>query len=267
MRAAVLGSPINHSLSPVIHQAGYAAAGLTEWSYSKHEVTEDGLAAFVAELDSSWVGLSLTMPLKEVALRVADDVTPMARVLGAANTLTRRDDRWVADNTDAGGLVDALTEAGVCSGGRVAILGAGGTARAVLGAAAQLGAESVTVYARRSAAIDQLRPVADTLALPLVGEEWGQVSQAAEADIVVSTVPKGVADEVAIAWSPQAVLFDVLYDPWPTPLADAAENAGCLVIAGHELLLAQAVRQWKQFTGYASAPIEQMRAALREHLS
>ncbi|MGA8115750.1 MAG: shikimate dehydrogenase, partial [Actinocatenispora sp.] len=102
-RAAVLGRPVHHSLSPVIHNAGYAAAGLTGWRYDVHEVDEHELAGFVASLGPEWAGLSLTMPLKHVALRVADEVTPTAALLGAANTLVLRDGLRRADNTDAPG--------------------------------------------------------------------------------------------------------------------------------------------------------------------
>ena len=111
-RAAVLGKPIAHSLSPVLHQAGYAAVGLTGWEYTAVECAESELAGLVAGLDGSWAGLSLTMPLKEVALRVATAVSPLATALGAANTLVRREDGWYAENTDAPGMVDALRWAG-----------------------------------------------------------------------------------------------------------------------------------------------------------
>ncbi|MGH3712447.1 MAG: shikimate dehydrogenase, partial [Micromonosporaceae bacterium] len=146
-RAAVLGTPIKHSLSPVIHNAGYAAAGLTDWAYGAYECDEPALPGFVAGLDPSWAGLSLTMPLKEVALTVADEVSALARTLGAANTLYRRDGRWYAENTDAGGMADALRTAGLTAARRVSVLGAGGTARAAIAAAAELGATEVTVYA------------------------------------------------------------------------------------------------------------------------
>src|SRR5262249_9572538 len=91
-RAAVLGKPIGHALSPVIHNAGYRAADLAEWSYTAHECASEDLARFVAGLDAEWVGLSLTMPLKEVALDVADEVAPVAAAIGAANTLVRLPD-------------------------------------------------------------------------------------------------------------------------------------------------------------------------------
>ncbi|MGH3738607.1 MAG: shikimate dehydrogenase, partial [Micromonosporaceae bacterium] len=129
-RAGVLGTPIAHSLSPVIHNAGYAAAGLVDWRYTAHECDEAALPGFVAQLDYSWAGMSLTMPLKEVALSVADEVSPLAATLGAANTLVRRGDGWYAENTDAGGMADALRTAGLPAAKQVAVLGAGGTARA-----------------------------------------------------------------------------------------------------------------------------------------
>lgn len=272
-RAAVLGRPIAHSLSPVIHNAGYAAAGLVGWSYDAHDCGEAELAGFVAGLGPEWAGLSLTMPLKEVALQVADAVSDRAAALGAANTLVRRSDgTWWAENTDAPGMVDALRWAGVEKVGRVSVLGAGGTARAALAAAAELGAELVTVYARRSAAIDELAPVAAALGVRLAGAAWpaletgGDVARTdlGEADAVISTVPKGVADPLAdrVAWRLTTVVFDVVYDPWPTPLAAAAQRAGCRIVSGLDLLLAQAVHQFELFTG-VSAPVAAMREALQ----
>jgi shikimate dehydrogenase len=273
-RAAVLGKPIAHSLSPVIHNAGYAAAGLTGWSYTAHECAEQELAGFVATLGPEWAGLSLTMPLKEVALTVADQASQIATTLGAANTLHRRDTGWYAENTDASGMVDALRDAGVTAAERIAVLGAGGTARAALAAAAELGAE-VTVHARRPEAIEDLRGVADALGVPLAAAELthspgGTAADAelaggaaADADLLISTLPAGAADPI-VAWlglRPGLVVFEVLYHPWPTPLVAAAEAAGCTVVGGLDLLLAQAVRQFELFTG-VPAPVPAMRDAL-----
>jgi shikimate dehydrogenase len=260
----VLGRPIGHSLSPVIHRAGYTAAGLSEWSYTAHDCGEDGLAGFVAGLDPEWVGLSLTMPLKEVALDVADEVAPVAAAIGAANTLVRSPaGTWRAENTDAPGMVDALTAAGVSTVDRVSVLGAGGTARAVLAAARDLGAAAVEVYARRPDAVAELDPVAEQLGITLIGAGWDKATSAADADVVVSTVPRGVADPLAatMRWRPAGVLFDAVYDPWPTPLAAAAERSGCRIVSGLDLLLAQAVRQFELYTG-VDAPVAAMRAAL-----
>jgi shikimate dehydrogenase len=263
-RAAVLGQPIQHSLSPVIHNAGYRAAGLTAWSYEAYECGETDLHGFVAGLGPEWAGLSLTMPLKEAALDVADEVAPLAATLGAANTLFRLPDHtWRADNTDAPGMVDSLRAAGVVRVEHVVVLGAGGTARAALAAARDLGAPVVTVYARRLSAIEELTTVADDLGLALIGAGWTEAKRAGDADVVISTVPRGVADDLAgrVEWHAGAVLFDALYAPWPTPLAAAADKAGCRIVSGLDLLLAQAVRQFELFT-HVDAPVAAMRDAL-----
>jgi shikimate dehydrogenase len=261
-RAAVLGKPIAHSLSPVIHNAGYAAAGLDGWAYTAIECAESELADLVAGLGPEWAGLSLTMPLKEAALVVADSVSPVAAAIGAANTLVRDERGWCADNTDAPGMVDALAAAGVVTAAEVAVLGAGGTARAALGAAGDLGGR-VTVYARRREAIAALAPVAAAFGIELAAAGWDEAAACAGADVVISTVPKGITDELAttVEWRPSVVVFDALYDPWPTPFAASAARAGCPIVSGLDLLLAQAVHQFERFTG-APAPINEMRRAL-----
>jgi shikimate dehydrogenase len=259
--AAVLGKPVEHSRSPVIHNAGYAAAGLTHWQYQKIECDRDALRDLVTGLGPQWAGLSLTMPLKEVALTIADQVDPFAAALGAANTLVSRQGRWHAYNTDAPGMVRALREAGVSTVDRVAVLGGGGTARAAIGAAAGLGA-AATVYTRRPEAVRELQPVADAMGVELTGRPWSELAECVGAGVVLCTVPKGVADPLAsAAFSSDTVLFDVVYDPWPTPVASAALAAGCRVVSGLELLLWQAVAQFELFTG-VSAPVASMRAAL-----
>jgi shikimate dehydrogenase len=160
-------------------------------------------------------------------------------------------------------MVDALLAAGLSTVDSFAILGAGGTARAGLAAARDLGAVAVTVYARRPAAIDELVPVADDLGLTLIGADWADAAAGGECAVLLSTVPKGVADPLAevVRWRPGAVFFDAVYDPWPTPLAAAAEQAGVAIVSGLDLLLAQAIRQFELFTGVA-APVAAMRDAL-----
>ncbi|AVT40335.1 shikimate dehydrogenase [Plantactinospora sp. BB1] len=264
-RAAVLGKPIAHSLSPVIHNAGYTAAGLTGWSYTAIECAEAELPDLVAGLGPEWTGLSLTMPLKEAALAVAGEVSPVAAAIGAANTLVRRQDgSWAADNTDVPGMVDVLTGAGVPAGAEVVLLGAGGTARAALAAAVELAARRVTCRVRRPAAGAELARLAGVLGLRFEIAQWAAPTERDGADLVISTVPKGAADGFAAAagsWRPETVFFDVVYDPWPTPLAAAAAAAGCRIVSGLDLLLAQAVGQFEQFTG-VSAPVHEMRSAL-----
>ncbi len=260
-RAGVLGKPVGHSLSPVLHNAGYAAAGLEGWSYDATECGEAELADLVAGLGPQWAGLSLTMPLKEAALEVASTVSPLAAAVGAANTLVRREDGWHAENTDVPGMVAALRAAGVRQPKSLAVLGAGGTARAALGAAAELGVRRVVLFARRPEAIEELNPVAEALKVSLSGMSWNGAARCGLHDVVISTVPKGIADGLRVQWRPQTVLFDVVYDPWPTPLAEAAENAGCHIVSGLDLLLEQALGQFELFTG-VPAPREAMREAL-----
>jgi shikimate dehydrogenase len=257
----VLGKPIGHSLSPVIHTAGYVAAGLVGWSYTAIECAEAELPDLVAGLGPEWAGLSLTMPLKKAALAVAGEVSPVAAAVRAANTLVRHPDgSWYADNTDVPGMVASLQEVGVTSVRSVAVLGAGGTARAALAAGQALGATSVIVYARRAQAVGELR----TTGVDVQTAPWADAAACGEADVVISTVPRGVADPLGgrVSWRPPTVLFDVVYDPWPTVLAAAARAAGCPIVSGLDLLLAQAVGQFEQFTGVC-APVPAMRAALR----
>jgi shikimate dehydrogenase len=263
----VCGKPIGHSLSPVIHTAGFAAAGLSGWSYDRIECAESEFAAVVAALGPEWAGLSVTMPLKAVALELAATASPTARVVGAANTLVRRPDgSWFADNTDVPGMVRVLRDAGVTGAPRVTVLGGGGTARAALAAASRLGtAEPVTVVTRRPEAAAELGPVAEALGLELHGVAWSEAPDRLSADAVISTVPRGAADELAgvARWRAGTVYFDAVYDPWPTPLAASALAAGNHVVSGLDLLLAQALGQFEQFTGVARAPEQAMRAALR----
>ncbi len=270
LRAAVLGSPVAHSLSPVLHRAGYAAARLDGWEYGLHEVDATGLAGFVAGLDESWRGLSLTMPLKEAALEVAVEVSALARRAGAANTLVRRTDLgWDATNTDVAGVVGALRPhlAGVPS--RALVLGAGATARSCVLALAELGVTTLTVRARDTGR------AADLLAWALdaaVGIRNGSVAGleawvTTRDDVVVSTVPPAAGETVAATVPPShaGVFLDVVYAGWPTPPARAASAAGMTVVSGLDMLVHQAAEQFALFTGQP-APLEAMLAAGREAL-
>ncbi|WP_367180053.1 shikimate dehydrogenase [uncultured Phycicoccus sp.] len=265
LRAAVLGSPVEHSLSPALHRAGYAALGLQGWEYDRHEVGVAHLPAFVGALDETWRGLSLTMPLKEAALALATDTSDVARLAAAANTLVRRDDGgWDATNTDVAGAVAALRPHLSGPVQRALVIGAGATARSCVLALAELGVTTLTVRARDTA------KAADLLAWALdagVGVRNGSVAAidpwvTTRDDVVVSTVPPAAGDDVA-ATVPAAhagVLLDVVYAGWPTPLARAAAAAGMTVVSGLELLVHQAAEQFRLFTG-RPAPVEAMREA------
>lgn len=257
MRCAVLGDPIGHSLSPVLHRAAYAAAGL-DWTYQAVRVPASGLGAFVAGLDESWRGLSVTMPLKREALDVADGASARAGLAGAANTLVRDGSGWLADNTDLPGAAAAVRERYEGPVDTVTVLGGGATAAAVALALCDLGAREVRLLVRSperaAASADVVRRhpsapqvVVATLTDPVVGQ------------VVVSTIPAEAQDEELVARCAGApVVFEVRYDPWPTPLARAA--AGGVLVSGLDLLVHQAALQHTLFTG-RPAPLGTMRAA------
>ncbi|MBM9475992.1 shikimate dehydrogenase [Nakamurella flavida] len=262
-RAAVLGSPIAHSLSPVLHRAGYAATGL-DWSYQAIECDAAALPALVGGLDASWAGLSVTMPGKAAAAAVATERSDRVRRLGVANTLLRRTDGWAAENTDVDGVRGALRSAGVPSVDRAVVLGGGGTAMAVVLALAEMGARSLVLVGRRPQSTAGAAALARDLGLDVTVTPFDVdpvAAAARKADLVVSTVPAGGADALAAAVAPAPVLLDVVYAPWPTVLA-AAGAADRVVVTGLDMLLHQALRQFELMTG-VSAPAAAMRDALR----
>lgn len=265
LRAGVLGSPIAHSLSPTLHRAGYVAAGLTEWTYTSHEVDEGGLAPFVAGLTQEWRGLSLTMPLKVVGGDLAETVTDTARAARAVNTLVRTATGWAADNTDVHGITAALRGAGVEGVDRATVVGSGATARSALLGLVGLGATHVTVAARRPERAEALRDVADVSLEIVPLEEWARTG----APAIVSTLPGGTANGAAAGHVDDglagATVLDVVYADWPTPLARAATAHGAQVVSGLEMLVHQAARQFELFTGVA-APVAAMQAAGRAAL-
>ncbi|WP_129662470.1 shikimate dehydrogenase [Phytoactinopolyspora endophytica] len=268
-RCAVLGSPIAHSLSPVIHRAAYRELEL-DWQYTSHEVDEDGLAGFVAGLDGSWRGLSLTMPLKRVVFDVADEVTELARTVGAANTLIRADDgRLSAENTDVPGLVGALQERGVTSPSTVCVWGGGATAASVLAAVAQMRAAEVHVHARSAERSRPARSVGDSFGLRAEHARWEIMPGCGAADLTVNTAPAGALDPLAEALAVRAAdrcLFDVIYDPWPTVLAAHWAKAGGPVVSGLDLLVHQALGQIELMTGQ-SVPVAVLRDAAEQALA
>ncbi|WP_411157498.1 shikimate dehydrogenase [Nocardia otitidiscaviarum] len=262
-RAAVLGSPISHSRSPQLHLAAYRALGL-DWTYERVECTAEQLPGFVDGLGPEWVGLSVTMPGKVAALDYATERTDRAELVGSANTLVRTDTGWRADCTDVDGVRGALEGGGVVEVARAVVLGAGGTARPALLALADLGAHTVTIVARdRGRAADTLDLAARLgMSAEVIGfdaEALGFVCS--DVDTVVSTVPAAAAATVADAVAQAPVVLDAIYDPWPTPLADAVARAGHTVVSGLQMLLNQAYGQVEQFTG-KPAPRAAMAAAL-----
>ena len=280
----MLGSPIGHSLSPLLHRAAYRALGLA-WEYDAIDVKAGELAAFVAGLDSEWVGLSLTMPLKEEALLLGAElawVSDLARAVAGANTLLATPEgRWQAFNTDVGGIVRALDEAGYVRGpGTATIVGAGATARSAIAACAILGITQIRVIARdrsRAAALTPLierqgmaalEPLAlPDAALPPAAPSWSTV--VAETSLWCCTLPADAAQNLADWLAPQVArrsqsgsplaLLDASYHPWPTPMARMWPTA--MIASGRDMLLWQAVEQVQLMTGQ-DPPVDSMMAAL-----
>jgi shikimate dehydrogenase len=258
-QAAVLGRPIAHSLSPSLHRAAYAALHL-DWRYSAIDCGVADLAGVLgARLD--WAGFSCTMPLKRAVVEIADEVRPRAAAAGAGNTLLPRDGGWAADNTDVDGILGALAERGVHPR-RVTVLGAGGTAQALVVALAELGVGECTTLVRDPQRAADLRRTADRVGLRLTVERLDPAAAALGADLVVSTLPGSAADAFAGAgWRPGQTVLDVLYDPWPTALAAAAAAGGAVVIGGAAMLLHGAAAQVRLMTGL-TPPLAAMRAGL-----
>jgi shikimate dehydrogenase len=270
MRAAVLGSPIAHSLSAVLHTAAYTELGLTGWSYQAIECTEHGLPGLLAGCGEDWAGLSLTMPLKRAVLPLLDTVDPLAADVGGANTVTFAGRVSRGHNTDVPGMIAALAAAGVTAAdisaaGPALILGGGATACSALASLRGLGAAEATVAVRDAARAADLLAAADRLGMRVRLIAFGQEEHPDRGPgLLISTVPAGAADGYAgrilrAGGAPMAVL-DAVYHPWPTRLAAAAATAGAVTVSGFELLLHQAGPQVELMTG-RPAPLEVMRAA------
>lgn len=260
MRAAVIGRPIAHSLSPLLHRAAYAALGLADWTYDSLDLGAEDLPDLLAGLGDEWRGFSVTMPCKQAAVDVAAEVEPLPRLLHAANTLVRSGRGWRAENTDVTGIGMALQLGGVERVGHAAIIGAGGTAAAAAVALSSLGAQHIDVVVR-----DPSRAAEVTRVLQVLGVSSSVCllsDHDLDAPLVVSTVPVNAQpDLLPLSWRPGQTVLDVLYAPWPTPVAQRVGAAGGTVIGGLEVLFWQATVQVELMTGMP-APIVAMRAAL-----
>ena len=266
VRAAVLGSPVGHSLSPVLHMAAYAALGLTWWRYDTIECDEAGLPAFLDRCGPDWAGLSLTMPLKRAVLPLLDRIEPLAADIGAANTVLLAAAQRLGYNTDAPAMVKALAARGVGSSrptGPALIIGGGATACTALAALGDLGERSATALVRDLGRAGDLRRAAERLGMS-VSLRSAEPGAFTGHRLIISTVPVGGADFAAEIIPGLAgvleVVLDVVYYPWPTRMADSAARAEMVVVGGFELLLHQAALQVELMTG-RPAPLDQMRKA------
>ncbi|MFF4836837.1 shikimate dehydrogenase [Streptomyces sp. NPDC001315] len=262
-RAAVLGSPIAHSLSPVLHRAAYAELGLVDWTYDRFEVDEAGLPGFFGDLGPEWAGLSLTMPLKRAVIPLLDEISETAASVEAVNTVVFTEDgRRVGDNTDIPGMVAALRERGVEQVDTAAVLGAGATASSALAALSRICTGEVVAYVRSESRAAEMRQWGERLEVDVRTADWADAAEALRFPLVVATTPAGTTDALAAAVPERpTTLFDVLYDPWPTTLAARWSMYGGAVVSGLDLLVHQAVLQVEQMTGRAPAPVEAMREA------
>lgn len=285
-QALVIGSPIAHSRSPLLHNTGYAALGLTDWEYGRAECTAAELPNFVAILPAHVRGISVTMPCKFAALEYASEATPRAQAIGSANTLVRLGDsnQWRADNTDVDGVTGCLQQlfdadlTAPLRGRTAVIFGSGGTARPAIWACASAGIAKIVIVNRRDRAAEfqDLQAhfpevtfeflvlshfgVAEAAAYP--SAERAQLIQlAGEAAVAINTIPAGNTAGFA-AWFAQVPTVDVIYDPWPTPLYAQGER----VVGGHIMLAYQAFEQFVQFTGH-EAPRRAMLEALAADLN
>ncbi len=278
-RAGVIGSPINHSRSPVLHRAAYQALGLSDWSYSCTEVKAGQVGAHMAALDHTWAGVSVTMPGKEEALAVSTCASERAIRTGAANTLVKRADGWWADNTDIDGITRGFAERGLAQARTAWLIGSGATARSALVAVAEMGVSEVALQVRSAArpeTLDLARVLGLSVTVRTYEQGWPDLCAT---DVAISTVPAGgrvptpevVATDAANPADaakrvrPGLLAMDVVYAPWPTRWATDMSTAGAEVFDGSAMLLHQAAEQVHLMTGH-QAPVESMRKALDEAL-
>ena len=256
-RAAVLGSPIAHSLSPALHRAAYGALGL-DCTYDAIEMTPEGMPAFLASLDDTWIGLSLTMPLKESVQPLLTEIDDVALQTSSVNTVYRRDSGWAGSNTDVFGISTSLREALTNEPRTARLLGAGATARSAVAAMCDLGVKSLVICARRVAQAQEIAQLAKSFGIEAGVSDLEPVP--VREDLLISVLPgDAAAPWASISISSGATLLDASYHPWPSALAAAWPNGQ--VASGRDMLLWQATRQVTLMTGLP-APVDAMRAAI-----
>jgi len=254
LAAAVLGSPIDHSLSPLLHESSYRALGLNDWTYTQIECTASDLPRIVSAADPGMRGFSVTRPCKDAALRFADVVSERAHIVESANTLIRRGTEWYADCTDIDGACASLKKSGY-TGGNVLLLGAGGTSRPYLSALRSAGVEGVGRVAIASRAEERAQHTLHVAARLGLDYSWiplndPEILRASchNATLVISTLPGDAAAGYSTFLRRTPRLIDVTYAPWPTSLAQVVADNGGTVVGGRTMLLHQAVAQIEAFT-------------------
>ena len=254
IKLAVAGSPISHSLSPLLHTTAYESLGV-QATFSTEELTDLDFGEFYFKAKASgYRGLALTMPLKEISIGFVDRVDPVAKQISSINTIIFESTGSIGLSTDLMAFKSLLKP---YFGKRIGILGAGGTARAAIGALKGTGSE-VTVLTRSMTRHDQLHAAAVDLELSFL--DWHNFEEIQDRDLIISTTPAGATDGLSVI-SSKADFFEVIYHPWPTELAKRYQNLGKSVIGGLSLLVEQALFQIKYFS-QKDFDFDQMRQTL-----
>ena len=274
--AAVIGSPIEHSLSPVIHRAAWAQIGIDGWEYRRLEQDADSLPRFIGGLGGDCAGLSVTMPCKQAVMPLLDVIDPLASAVGAVNTVVPSSGILAGFNTDVTGIASAIRRA--CSqADRVlptsaVVLGARATASSALAALGELGIVTSTVAARRFGGPGSVVAASSRLGVSIDQVLWTDrdavLRAVSGADLVISTLPAGVADPLAEHMTVREgqILLDVVYSPRETALRSAFERNGGIVAEGTDMLIFQAAAQVQLMTGRAPKT-DVMRGALEAELA
>ena len=269
MKAAVLGSPIAHSLSPALHNAAYQELGI-DIDYTAIDTPIEALAQRISQLSDDDVGYSLTMPLKRDVLTLVSEWSPLVEQTGCANTVYRNSQgKWALENTDIFGITNTIRQAGIEAIECATIIGSGATGRSALSALNHLGVREVTCIARNQDSAERIRSQGEALGIQVECADFSQeISFASE--LAISTVPGSAQDQIVskiYARQNLPLLFDISYNPWPSDLGSYwKEHGGGAVLGGIEMLLWQASVQVELFTGLP-APVDAMRAALSNGLS
>jgi shikimate dehydrogenase len=268
MNLVLLGYPLGHSVSPSMHSAALAEAGLSDWSYTTNPVPPDGLKAAVEQLRLPQVaGANVTVPHKQTIIPLLDGVTPVADAIGAVNTVVKQaDGRLIGHNTDAAGFLADLYTLGAGIAGRpVLVLGAGGSARAVVAACAGVGAR-IRLLARRRDQAELMRSLAH-----LAVFDWtplGLLRACDDCGLIVNCTPLGMAPTIeASPWlpgtpfPPSAFVYDLVYNPAETRLTRDAQTAGLRAATGLGMLVEQGALGFELWTGRAAPRVAMRRAA------
>jgi len=275
-RVALLGSPVAHSLSPVIQNTAFRVAGL-DWCYEAIETDAEGLEPAIQRMRAEvWPGANVTIPLKEAVMPLLDELDPSAVEVSAVNTVVNEGGHLVGHNTDSSGFMRDLRALWrVPAQGLAVILGAGGAARAVAAGLARQGLELVLIArspGRAGMLAEDIRRThaAEVGVLPWIGESFAQVPD--HCVLIVNATPLGTAPAdqdmpwpVEVPLPPGAVVYDLVYTPKETRFRQYARQSGLQSIPGGGMLLEQGALSYERWTGRC-APRRQMRAALRRAL-